>query len=246
MGERGGRRKEADPAAAAKRSEREASGEAGTLTVVDVRGEVEPDLREVVAHLKADGVLAYPTETVYGLGGACTEAAVAAVRQLKGRSDEKPLLALVPSADAVAGLRWTDAARELAEVFWPGSITLVLDDPDGSFPWGVRGPAGTVGVRVSPHPLVARLLDAFGAPLTSTSLNPPGESPASSGSEARRLLQRLGAGETMLVDGGTLPPSAPSTVVDCSGPVPSVLREGAIPTDRLRCVIPEIHGTRFA
>ncbi|MDX1495649.1 MAG: L-threonylcarbamoyladenylate synthase, partial [Longimicrobiales bacterium] len=164
----------------------------------------------------------------------------------KDRSEDKPLLVLAPTADAVAHLRWTDEARELARLFWPGSITLVLDDPDRSFPDGVRSPRGTVGVRLSPHPLVARLLEAFGAPLTSTSLNRPGEPPVSSGSEARQLLQSLGAEGTMLVDAGTLPPSAPSTVVDCTGPVPAVLREGAIPTDRLRCAIPEIHGTRSA
>lgn len=214
------------------------------VTVLDVRGELEPDLEAVTEHLAADGVLAYPTETVYGLGGACTPSAVDAVRRLKGREADKPLIALVASIDAVSDLRWTDAARGLASVFWPGSVTLVLEDPHETFPPGVRASTGTVGVRVSPHPLVARLLATFGGPLTSTSLNVPGESPVPSGHEAREVLERLGADGVMLVDAGTLPPSEPSTVVDCTGPTPRVLREGSVPTHRLRCALPEIHGTR--
>lgn len=213
------------------------------VRVLDVRGQAEPDLTAVADHLAADGVLAYPTETVYGLGGACTPAAVDAVRRLKGREADKPLLVLVPSADAVSDLRWTDAARSLASIFWPGSLTLVLDDPLGTFPPGVRASAGTVGVRVSSHPLVVRLLEAFGGPLTSTSLNVPGEPPVPSAREAGEVLERLEARGVVLVDAGTLPPSEPSTVVDCTGPVPRVLREGSVPTHRLRCALPEIHGT---
>lgn len=215
------------------------------LTVVDVRAVADADLSGVVEHLRSGGVIAYPTETVYGLGGACTPEAVRVVRELKGRGDGKPLLALVESADAVEDLRWTPEARELAGIFWPGSVTLVLDDPDAIFPPGVRSRKGTVAVRVSPHPLVARLLSTFGAPLTSTSLNVPGSAPVPSGAEAREVLERLGADDVVLLDGGTLPTSGPSTVVDCTGGAPVVLREGAIPTARLRCAIPEIHGTRI-
>lgn len=210
--------------------------------MVDLRGEGTPDLRAAVDHLRADGVLAYPTETVYGLGGACTMEAVAAVRRLKDRDAGKPLLALIASPADAAGLRWTDGARELASIFWPGSVTLVLDDPDGTFPDGIRSPTGTVGVRVSPHPVVRALLAAYGSPVTSTSLNVPGEEPVSSGTQAREVLRRLGATGALLLDVGTLPASVPSTVVDCTGAEPVVLREGAVPTHRLRCAIPEIHG----
>lgn len=215
------------------------------LQIVDVRADPDPDLTGVVAHLRSDGVVAYPTETVYGLGGACTPGALEAVRRLKGRSDDKPLLALVPSIDAVASLRWTDAARAIASIFWPGSVTLVLPDPLHTFPPGVRSPAGTVGVRVSPHPLVARLLDGLGAPVTSTSLNLRGEPPVSTGAGAREVLDRLDGDGVILLDAGTLPPSRPSTVVDCTEAVPVVLREGSVPVDRLRCALPEIDGTRI-
>lgn len=210
---------------------------------LDLRADPEADLAPVVQHVQADRLVAYPTETVYGVGGVTTEAAVSRLRRLKSREAEKPFLLLVESMDAVDGLRWTPEARELARAFWPGSLTLVLEDPLGIFPRWVRDPdRGAVGVRVSPHPLVARLLEAIGGPLTSTSLNAPGEPPATSGSEAVEVVRRLDAHEVLVLDAGTLPRSGPSTIVDCTGEVPVVLREGSIPTSRLRCAIPRIHG----
>jgi L-threonylcarbamoyladenylate synthase len=210
---------------------------------LDLRGDPEADLSAVVEHLRAGGLIAYPTETVYGLGGAAVEPAVSAVRALKERAADKPLIALIASSDAASGLRWTDAARELAGIFWPGAVTLVLEDPSGIFPSGVRDDrTGTVAVRVSPHPLVARLVGELAAPLTSTSLNAPGEPPARSGGEAIEVVRRLGGRDVLVIDWGTLPASAPSTVVDCTGAKPVVMREGTVPTSRLRCAIPEIHG----
>jgi len=145
--------------------------------------------------------------------------------------------------DEVASLRWSEEARELARIFWPGAVTLVLADPAGIFPPGVRNSAGGVAVRVSPHPLVGVLLEELGAPLTSTSANAPGEPPARSGAEAARAAEALGAGQEMLVlDAGTLPASGPSTIVDCTGARPVVVREGSVPLQRLRCALPDIHG----
>lgn len=210
---------------------------------LDVRADPDAHLPEVVAHLESGGLIAYPTETVYGLGGSIQEGAVARVRAMKARERGKPLIALVPSVEAVSDLRWTDGARELARVFWPGPLTLVLEDPLGIFPPGVRDEdTHAVGVRVSPHPFVARLVERFGAPLTSTSLNAAGEPPAQSGSAAAEVVRRLEAPDVLVLDGGTLSPSMPSSVVDCTGPEPVVLREGAVPTNRLRCVVPGIHG----
>lgn len=212
--------------------------------VVDVRFDAEVDLSEVVAHLRSGGLVGYPTETVYGLGGSLAERSVEAVRELKGGREEKPLLALIPDREAASELEWTADAEELATIFWPGSLTLVLSDPRGIFPRGVRDErTGKVGVRMSPHPLAARLVSELGAPLTSTSLNRPGEPPAGSSDDALDVLERIGAeAEVWLLDGGTLPPSAPSTVVDCTGPEAVVIREGAVPIGRLRCAIPEIDG----
>ncbi|HUP52644.1 MAG TPA: L-threonylcarbamoyladenylate synthase [Longimicrobiales bacterium] len=210
---------------------------------LDLRADPEADLSRVVQHVRAGGLIAYPTETVYGVGGSTAEGAVARLSRLKSREPDKPFLLLVESIGAVEGLRWTPEARELARAFWPGSLTLVLEDPVGIFPRWVSDQDGrAVGVRVSPHPLVARLLREVGGPLTSTSLNVPGEPPASSGSEAVEVVRRLGDRDVLVLDAGTLPRSGPSTVVDCTGEEPVVLRKGSIPTSRLRCATPRIHG----
>jgi L-threonylcarbamoyladenylate synthase len=200
------------------------------------------DLGPVVRHLREGGVVAYPTETVYGFGGLCTEEAVAALRALKPRGGDRPFLVLVAEAAEVAGLRWTDEARALASVFWPGALTLVLADPDGIFPPGVRSSSGSVAVRVSPHPFVRALLVSLGAGVTSTSANAPGRAPARSFPEVLEAAKKLGAGaELLVVDGGTLTPSEPSTIVDFSGAEPEVVRAGSIPVGRLHCVLPELH-----
>jgi L-threonylcarbamoyladenylate synthase len=210
---------------------------------LDLAFDPETNLEPVLHHLRAGGLIAYPTETVYGLGGVCTPDSVAEVFRVKRREESKPLLALVSSMEGLVDLRWSHAARALAEVFWPGSVTLVLPDPLGIFPPGVRSEStGAVGVRITPHPLAARLVAALGAPLTSTSLNLHGQPPAASGVEAARVLDQLGREDVWLLDGGPLPSSDPSTVIDCTGADPVVLREGSVPIHRLRCVIPEIHG----
>lgn len=202
-------------------------------------------LQEVARHLRAEGLVAMPTETVYGLGGRPEGGALLRLQELKGRTEEKPFLLLIPSADFLADTFWPAKARKLAEVFWPGALTLVLPDITGAFPPGVRSREGGVAVRQSPHPLVRLVLEALGGPLVSTSANSPGGAPAHSAEEALSVAMELGAGEELWVlDGGTLGPSEPSTIVDCTGPEPVVLRSGALPTRRLRCVLPEIHESR--
>jgi tRNA threonylcarbamoyl adenosine modification protein (Sua5/YciO/YrdC/YwlC family) len=168
---------------------------------------------------------------------------LAELGRLKGRTPHKPFIVLVESQEAVEELAWNDAARELARIFWPGSLTLVLADPLGIFPVGVRDEGtGAVAVRVSPHSLVARLVAELGGPLTSTSLNLPGEAPATRGTDAVEVVRRLGGSSVLVLDQGTLASSASSTIVDCTGPELVVLREGTVPTQRLRCAIPEIYG----
>jgi len=217
----------------------------GAPTRLDLRatGADATTLAPAVDHVLRGGILAYPTETVYGFGGRCDPEGVERVRRVKRRAQDKPLLVLVRDAAAVSALRWTEEARELARIFWPGSVTLVLGDPDGVFPRGVRSAQGAVAVRVSPHPVVALLLEALDAPMTSSSANVPGHPAARSGEEALSAAVSLDVGAEMLVvDVGLLPPSGPSTLVDCTGPVPVVVREGTVPLHRLRCALPRIHG----
>lgn len=211
--------------------------------VLDVReGAIEPDSFDLVLHhLKLGGLLAYPTETVYGFGGTPTPGVIEKLRALKEREREKPLMLLVPDMEAVCDLTWTPEAIELAEVFWPGSVTLVLSDPGVRYPEGVRGSQGTVAVRVSPHPLVQKLVSGIGGPIISTSANPTGAPPAMDAQGALGAAVAMGAGEELWVlDAGGLEPSSPSTIIDCSGAEPVVLRQGTIPLERVRCVLPGV------
>ena len=192
-------------------------------------------LERATGHLEAGGLLVYPTETVYGFGCGLDESALDRLSRLKRRSPDHPFLLLIPDRDSVADLRWTPAAEELADVFWPGALTLILEDRQGRYPEAVRGPGGGVAVRRSPHPVARALVDRWGSPLTSTSANVPGEAPARTAAMAEAAALRLGAGEeTWVLDGGTLSPSEPSTIVDCTGEEPYVVRAGAVSAERLR------------
>ena len=202
-------------------------------------------LDSVLAHLRRGGLLAYPTETVYGFGGLPTPAVIERLVTLKKREPAKPMLLLVQDREAVSDLTWTPQAIELADVFWPGSVTLVLSDPGARYPEGVRGLDGGVAVRVSPHPLVRELVSGVGGPIVSTSANRPGEAPALDARGALGAAVAAGAGEDLWVlDGGALEPSLPSTIIDCSGPEAVVLRQGAIPLGRVRCVLPGIRDRK--
>ena len=199
-------------------------------------------LDSVLDHLKRGGLLAYPTETVYGFGGLPIQAVIKRLQALKKREPAKPMLLLVQDEESVSDLTWTPEAVELADVFWPGSVTLVLSDPGARYPEGVRGSDGGVAVRVSPHPLVRELVSGVDGPIVSTSANRPGEAPALDAQGALGAALAAGAGEDLWVlDGGALEPSPPSTIIDCSGPEPVVLRQGAIPLGRVRCVLPGVH-----
>ncbi len=216
-----------------------------TPRVVDVRDTTRAahTLDSVLEHVSVGGLLAYPTETVYGFGGVLTRSVIEGLVALKRRDRAKPMLLLVPDREAVSDLTWTPEAIELAEVFWPGSVTLVLSDPGARYPDGVRGPAGNVAIRVSPHLLVRELVRGLGGPILSTSANRSGEPPALDAQSALGAAVAAGAGEELWVlDGGDLDPSRPSTIIDCSGPVPVVLRQGAVPLGQVRCVLPGIRA----
>ncbi len=203
--------------------------------------ERERNALSVAEHLRSGGLVAYPTETVYGFGCALRRDALAALAALKSREGVKPFLLLIGAAADLQGVRWTVAARTLAGQFWPGPLTLALPAAPGAFPDAVLSPGGSVAVRVSPHPAVRAMRGALPRPITSTSANVPGGTPARDADEVVAVVRALGAAERMLVvDGGRLPPSSPSTLVDCSREPPRVLRLGALPLEALRGAVPEI------
>jgi L-threonylcarbamoyladenylate synthase len=196
-------------------------------------------LGAALARLAGDGLVAYPTETVWGLGAAARrEPALARLRAWKGRGEAHAVAVLVPDAAALdaLGAELTPAARALAARFWPGPLTLVLRCA-ARFASGVAGEGGGVGFRCSPHPAAAALAraawrDGLG-PLTATSLNRTGRPPARTRAEAAALCAAP-EGPALLEgdwpDAGGL---APSSVVDLTGAAPRLLREGALPAREL-------------
>ena len=161
-----------------------------------------------VRHLGQGGLIAFPTETVYGL--AALPEHEARLFAAKGRDDGKPIARLAASMD---GIPLDDpAARRLAEAHWPGPLTLVIDG---------------VGYRVPDHPVALALLRAAGRPIPVTSANRSGEPEARSAVEAARFL----GDEVLVIDGGDAPGGVPSTVVLVADPL-VVLRRGAIVLDR--------------
>ncbi len=199
--------------------------------------DVAATLGPAAAHLRAGGLLAYPTETVYGLGSRAREGEVRALAELKGRRADKPFLLLVSSREMAEayGLAFNASAAALARAFWPGPLTLVLPGGGGRLPDTLRGPEGGIAVRWTSHPHVARLVAALGEPLTSTSANRPG-GPTAPGPDAivREFTVAVAAGRLLVLDGGVLGNRPPSTVIDCTTSTPRIVRAGALPVTELR------------
>ncbi|MBI1966691.1 MAG: L-threonylcarbamoyladenylate synthase [Gemmatimonadetes bacterium] len=191
----------------------------------------------VARHLAGGGLLAYPTETVYGLGSRATAAEVAVLAALKGRRKRKPFLLIVSDRGMAEsqGLAFNAAADALARAFWPGPLTLVLPGGGGRLPDLLRGPEGGIAVRWTSHQGIARLVAGLGQVLTSTSANLPGQPPAPGATAILRdFAAAVAAGQLLVLDGGVLGNRPPSTVVDCTRPMPRLIREGAISIAELR------------
>ena len=199
--------------------------------------DVAAAIPRVLAHLTAGGLLAYPTETVYGFGSRVLQADVAALAALKGRSAGKPFLLLISDRRMAEahGLAFNASADALARAFWPGPLTLVLPGGSGQLPDLLRGPDGGIAVRWTSHQAIASLVGALGAPLTSTSANLPGQPPGPGADAiARDFAPAVESGALLVLDGGVLGNRPPSTVVDCTRPRAQIVREGTLSVSELR------------
>jgi L-threonylcarbamoyladenylate synthase len=207
--------------------------------------EIEAAIRPALAHIAARRVLAYPTETVYGFGGAIDRDSVDALVRLKQRPIGKPFLLLIAGPDMIdrLDLRLPSYAANLVARHWPGPLTLVLSGGERRVPERLRGPEGGVAVRWTSHAAIAHLIRAHGDAITSTSANRPGVPSAMSAAEIlSQWPDAVARGELCVLDGGRLTPSKPSTVLDCTGRRPRVIRPGAIPASTLRESVPNLIG----
>ena len=184
--------------------------------------------------LAEDGLVAFPTETVWGLAArAESPAAIDRLRAFKGREADKALSILVDSPERAAAVaaEWGEPARKLAEAFWPGPLTLVVTCGRRFAP-GVVAADGSIGLRCSAHPVAAVLaegaLERGLGPVTATSLNRGGDPPARNRAEAGSVC-----GDEILMVDGEAGGAAESTVVDARSACLRVLREGAIPKHAL-------------
>jgi L-threonylcarbamoyladenylate synthase len=193
---------------------------------------------EAIELLRAGGIVAVPTDTVYGI--AADMALPDAIERLfaaKGRPPEKAVAVLLADAAQAGELGvLSPAALVLADRFWPGGLTLVLPvRPEARLPRVLAGGAPTIGVRVPDHP-TPRALAAVLGPLPTTSANRSGEDDAR---DAHEILERLGESLALVLDGGPIRGGPASTVVDCTLEWPSILREGAIPSASIAAALTE-------
>jgi L-threonylcarbamoyladenylate synthase len=195
---------------------------------VDRSGVSGREIEQAASLLRAGGIVAFPTETYYGLGvNPLREDGLVRLFQVKNRPALKPVLVLVADREQVSLLarEISPTARTLMDRFWPGPLTLVLPARPELSPH-LTGGTDTVGVRLSPHPVAAGLLRTFGGPLTATSANRSGHVPAVTAEEVRAAF---GCELDMILDGGRTPGEKGSTLVGVSGNRITCIREGRIP-----------------
>jgi L-threonylcarbamoyladenylate synthase len=215
-----------------------ASGRGGHVRLVTV-DPAAPDpgaIREAARLLRGGALVAFPTETVYGLGAnALDEAAVRRIFAAKGRPAYNPLIAHVADAEDARRYAavWPAAAERLARRFWPGPLTLVVPKRP-EIPDAVTAGLGSVALRVPSHPVAHALVAAAGVPVAAPSAN---RYTAVSPTTAQHVAAGLGEAVAMILDAGPTSVGIESTVVDLSGERPTLLRPGTIPPSELEAVV---------
>ena len=193
-------------------------------------------LREAASAVRRGELVVLPTDTVYGIGAdAFSQEAVADLLVAKGRGRGMPSPVLIGSPNTLHGLvtDFSEQAWELVDAFWPGALTLVARHQP-SLTWDLGETQGTVAVRMPLHPVAIELLTDVG-PMAVSSANLTGH-PAPQDCDAAQEM--LGDSVAVYLDGGPTPDSVPSSIVDVTGPVPRLLRAGALGVEELRKVVP--------
>lgn len=186
------------------------------------------DNSEAAAVLKRDGVIIYPTETVYGLGGnAYKETVVGKIFEIKGRRESKPLIVLVKDFSMAEELAETESYKEVLGLYWPGALTGIFR-AKRKLPFGVLSREKKVALRISSHPFVANLFKSIDFPLISTSANRSGGKDCLNIKQVKNSLAEKYRLVDLVIDNGILAFSSPSTLVDFTVTPPKVLRQGNV------------------
>ncbi len=196
-------------------------------------------IRQAAEVIKKGGLLSFPTETVYALGtDATNQQAVERVFELKKREMNKPMAVFLSGTEELKRFakEVNSSARKLMESFWPGPLTLIFKAKTGTLDY-LSGREGKLGIRVSSSGLVRMLLSQAQTPLTATSANLSGEKEPASADE---VFKYFGGKIDLILDGGFAKNDLPSSVVDVSLDVPTLIREGRISFDELKRVVPEL------
>src|SRR5262245_6595556 len=193
-------------------------------------------IREAAAVLRRGGLVAFPTETVYGLGADVdSAAAVRAMFAAKGRPADHPVIVHLADASQIDGFaaEVPPVARQLANAFWPGPMTLVLRRSERVSDL-VTGGLNTIGLRVPGHSVAQALLLEFGGPIAAPSANRFGRV---SCTRAQHVVAELGASVDLILDGGDCPVGLESTIIDVSGQKPAILRPGAVTAEQIASIL---------
>lgn len=193
-------------------------------------------IAEAVDILDRGGVVAYPTETFYGLGADGTnESAIGRIFEIKGRGRQVPISLIIGDRQDLEHLAAPipEEARKLVEAFWPGAITILFEALPGVSGLLTAG-TGKIGVRLSSNPVATLLARRLGRPLTATSANPSGFPECSTADE---VLEALGSGVDAVIDGGSTPGGSGSTIIDCTVDPPLILREGVLSREKIEAVL---------
>ena len=199
----------------------------------------DEELKEAARILRSGGLVAFPTETVYGLGGnALDEDAARKIYAAKGRPSDNPLIAHVSCVEEVAPLvkEIPEAGRKLMEAFWPGPLTMIFPKSE-KVPYGTTGGLDTVAIRMPDDPVANRLIALAGVPVAAPSANTSGRP---SPTTADHVWQDMNGRIEMIIDGGPVGIGVESTIVDVSSAVPAVLRPGAITMEMLEAVLGDV------
>ena len=200
-----------------------------------------PQISQAAKLLKENQVVAFPTETVYGLGAnACSDEAVQKIYQAKGRPSDNPLIvhiASVSKLDEIA-MNVPDYAYQLIDQFWPGPLTLILPKKGDQLSTLVTAGLDTVGVRMPNHPIALALIQEADVPVAAPSANQSGKP---SPTYASHVFHDLNGKVSGIVDGGATGIGVESTVLDCSTAIPTILRPGGVTREQLQEVIGEVN-----